>query len=329
MKLLYNAVIAVSSFILIGCDGSSSPNMALLALMSQTAVPGIQFKAVVGDSDAKCGSNIDGHGHASVMSFGKMNSQSNVNIMHVAGAMPITLQDLRFYVSNLELIDQDSNTIEVNVPDDGVWQASGVTLLDFENDTGDCSGTAATNTIIKTSIENKTYKGIRFYLGVPEVLNHLNPVTAPSPLNISGLAWMWSTGYIFGRFEFNATVVNSQSETSFWKAAVHFGSSGCNMGSPYGCNISNRPFIELLPTGGFNPSIHAVRFDLKTLVAGWDIGTAAESVAANSNNTIECHSNQGNSISDTNCPVPFANIGLDYATGQPSGTQSVFSIVAK
>ncbi|MEI1279953.1 MbnP family copper-binding protein [Leptospira venezuelensis] len=329
MKSLYIVAMAACSLIFMGCDGSSNPNMALLALMSQTEVPGIQFKAVVGDNDAKCGSNIDGHGHASITSFGSMSSESTVSIMHVAGAMPITLQDLRFYVSNLELIDQDSNTVTVNIPDDGVWQASGVTLLDFENDTGNCSGTTATNTLIKASVQNKTYKGIRFYLGVPEDLNHLNPVTAPSPLNISGLAWMWSTGYIFGRFEFAATVVNSQSETSFWKAAVHFGSSDCSMGTPYGCNISNRPFIELLPSGGFNPSRHAVQFDLKSLVAGWDIGTAAESVAANSNNTIECHSNQGNTISDTNCPVPFTNIGLSYATGNPSGTQSVFSVVSK
>lgn len=306
MKLLYKAVITVASLILIGCDGSSPPNMALLALMSQTAVPGIQFKAVVGDSDASCGGDISGHGDS---------HSSSVTIQHVAGVMPIGLKDLRFYVSEFELVDQNDNIIALDVPNTGVWQYGGVALLDFENGQGSCSGTTGTNNFVQATVENKTYKTLRFTLGVPENLNHIDYSVAPSPLNVSGLAWSWTMGYRFfvGEFLSNdpATIGNA--------AVLHMGSAGCTeSGGVYSCTNSNRAVIELTPTEGFNPFTQKVQFDLKKAVTGWDISTGSKS----------CHSM--GAMDSANCSLVYPNFGLDYSTGNTGSTaQTVFGIISK
>lgn len=310
MKLLYNIVlIAALSATFGNCDGKTdSSNSEIMALLfaANLTTQGITFNAVVGDSEATCGVEISGHGDA---------ASSSVSIMHVAGVMPIGLKDLRFYVSEFELVDQNDNVIPLNVSDDGLWQYSGVTLLDFENGQGSCSGTAETNNIVKTLIENKTYKTIRFTLGVPESLNHINYATAPSPLNISGLTWGWTMGYRFFVGEF----LSADPSASGNSAVLHIGSTGCTEPTTgnYTCTESNRARIELSPAAGFNPSVQKIQFDLKTAVVGWDISAGS----------VSCHSM---GAMDSNCPLVYPNFGLDYSTGNAGSTeQSVFSVVSK
>ncbi|PKA15522.1 MbnP family copper-binding protein [Leptospira haakeii] len=308
MKLLYKSAFAVFLCIsVVRCDGSSSPNMALLALATQQSPIGIEFTAVVGDSHATCGEDISGHGDS--------HSSSVVTIQHVAGVMPIRLKDLRFYVSGLELVDQDDNIITLDIPNTGVWQYSGVTLLDFENGKGSCSGTTETNNIVQTSVENKTYKTLRFTLGVPESLNHIDYSVAPSPLNISGLAWGWTMGYRFFVGEF----ISNDATTIGNAAVLHIGSAGCTESSGvYSCTNSNRAVIELTPTEGFNPFTQRVQFDLKKAVTGWDISTGSKS----------CHSM--GAMDSANCSLVYPNFGLDYSTGNAgSAAQTVFGIVSK
>ncbi|GBF38649.1 MbnP family copper-binding protein [Leptospira johnsonii] len=306
MKLLYKyIVLLLLSVSLFRCDGSSNQNLALLALAIQSP-PGIEFKAVVGDSDASCGGDISGHGDS---------HSSSVTIQHVAGVMPIGLKDLRFYVSGFELVDENDTIITLDVPNTGVWQYGGVALLDFENGKGSCSGTTETNNFVQATVENKTYKTLRFTLGVPETLNHIDYSVAPSPLNVSGLAWGWTMGYRFfvGEFLSNdpATVGNA--------AVLHIGSAGCTEPTPgnYTCTNSNRALIELTPVDGFNPYTQKVQFDLKKAVTGWDISTGSKS----------CHSM---GAMDSNCSAVYPNFGLDYSTGNAGSTaQTVFGIVSK
>ncbi|PJZ47879.1 MbnP family copper-binding protein [Leptospira saintgironsiae] len=305
MKSLCRSVIAAASLIFIGCDGSSSPNAALLALATLSP-PGIEFKAVVGDSDASCGGDITGHGDS---------HSSSVTIQHVAGVMPIGLKDLRFYVSEFELVDQNDNIITLDVPNTGAWQYGGVALLDFENGKGSCSGTTETNNFVQASVENKTYKTLRFTLGVPESLNHIDYSVAPSPLNVSGLAWSWTMGYRFFVGEF----LSNDAATLGNAAVLHIGSAGCSESAGvYTCTNSNRTVIELTPTEGFNPFTQKVQFDLKKAVTGWDISTGSKS----------CHSM--GAMDSATCSLVYPNFGLDYSTGNAgSTTQTVFGIISK
>lgn len=60
---------------------------------------------------------------------------------------------------------------------------------------------------------------LSFDLGVPWQLNHQNPLTASSPLNISEMFWSWQLGHKFLRFDGNE------------KFAFHLGSTGCKSAS--------------------------------------------------------------------------------------------------
>ncbi|GLX77709.1 hypothetical protein tinsulaeT_10490 [Thalassotalea insulae] len=62
------------------------------------------------------------------------------------------------------------------------------------------------------------FQRLRFQLGVPFELNHLNPLTQTSPLNVSSMFWVWQTGHKFARIEM-------QSASDNW--IFHLGSTGC------------------------------------------------------------------------------------------------------
>jgi hypothetical protein len=53
------------------------------------------------------------------------------------------------------------------------------------------------------------YRGVRFDIGVPRSLNHVDASTQVDPLGLdSGMFWAWNPGYIFSRFEAKATLGN-------------------------------------------------------------------------------------------------------------------------
>jgi len=85
------------------------------------------------------------------------------------------------------------------------------------------------------------YTAIKFTLGVPFELNHLNPLTQPSPLNDSSMFWVWQTGHKFLRLE----LTNADENWLF-----HLGSTGCNAPSAVRapkneCKYPNRVNVEL------------------------------------------------------------------------------------
>ncbi|EPG74641.1 AZL_007920/MXAN_0976 family protein [Leptospira fainei serovar Hurstbridge str. BUT 6] len=278
----------------------------LAGLLASGPLPGIRFKAMAGSSLIECGKDISGH--ALFRTTGTKSVSEGIGpTYHIAEIMPISLKDLRLYVSNLTLIEADGSETKPVFTADGKWQNSSVALLDFENLSGDCTGTSDTNSLVKITIPNKLYKGIRFEVGVPEEFNHQNPALANSPLNVSGLAWGWAMGYRFLIAEFVSHDPTANGNT----AVFHLGSGGCSMSAPYACARPNRAVIDLQPAGGYNPSTQSVKLDLKALVNGWDIRSGS----------ISCHSE-----SAMTCASPFTNLGIDFSTGNLSGIQSVFSI---
>lgn len=53
----------------------------------------------------------------------------------------VQLNDLRFYVSNLALIDGSGNAVPVVLEQDGLWQVESTALLDFEDGSAGCTET--------------------------------------------------------------------------------------------------------------------------------------------------------------------------------------------
>ena len=69
--------------------------------------------------------------------------------------------DLRLYVSEVELVQENGNAVSVDLAQDGEWQYQNVALLDFENGTGLCGqrGTPETNTTIRGTVPDGNYIG--------------------------------------------------------------------------------------------------------------------------------------------------------------------------
>ncbi|MEC9071325.1 MAG: MbnP family copper-binding protein, partial [Myxococcota bacterium] len=162
--------------------------------------------------------------------------------------------DMRFYIHDVAL---HSSTTGEEVPmvieDDGMWQGAGVALLDFEDKTGTCTnGTEETRHIVVGSAPADTYDGIRFTLGVPQELNHLDVSTAEPPLNISGLYWSWQGGYKYLRLD---------GETEDPSFRVHLGATECEIVGPGDFTCARENLAEILLTA-FNPEANEIVLDL-------------------------------------------------------------------
>ena len=82
---------------------------------------------------------------------------------------------------------------------------------------------------------------IRFTLGLPFAINHLNPLTQENPLNVPTMFWGWQQGHKFLRLEMS-------SKNNDW--LFHLGSVACKSASPLrapnqACRYPNRYTFEL------------------------------------------------------------------------------------
>jgi len=214
----------------------------------------------------------------------------------------IALTDLRFYVHDLRLVTIGGSEVAVTLLEDPLWQSNEVALLDFEDGSGACiNGTGQTNTVVRGHVPEGDYSGIRFRIGVPEDLNHADPLRAEAPLGYSVMHWHWRTGYKFLR-----AGIASDSD-SFW---MHLGSSRCEGTSSNvsSCRGSNRPLAEL---SAFVPGVDVVAVDLQQLVREIDLTDG---------NPTDCSSGPA----ESECEMPFRALGLDFETGEAEGPASVF-----
>lgn len=255
----------------------------------------------------------------------------------------VTPQDLRFFISNVELLDANGTGVPMTLDQDGLWQYKNVALVDLEDGTGACrNGNAPMHPSISGSVTAGQYVGIRFVVGVPFELDHIDPITAPSPLNMTAMEWNWQVGYKFIRAEVvvpltpddtakqEAAVPPQSSGTSNVKdpkAAmrssgfpIHIGSTGCGNGSDtaapeHECKHPNRIVVTLQK---FDLEKDLVIFDLGKLLSESDL-------AANAMNTPPgCMSLEG----DADCLSIMKALGLPYEDS-PAGEESVFHAEAK
>ncbi|MDC3952702.1 MbnP family copper-binding protein [Polyangium jinanense] len=178
----------------------------------------------------------------------------------------VRITDFRLYVHDVRLLRTDGSDVPVELTQDGLWQHENLALLDFENKTGACAnGTSETNGVIRGQVEDVTYTGIAFKVGVPFELNHGDASAAPSPLNLSALFWNWNGGYKFLRVDAAPTAAGGGAFN------VHIGSTGCTedaAGAVTACDRPNRPEVRL---SGFDPLKSKIVIDYAALVADSDL----------------------------------------------------------
>lgn len=128
----------------------------------------------------------------------------NLNLMDGVAPFDGTLrtsadQDIKttmwqIYISNVALVKADGSEVKV----------TGLNLIKL-GATGPFQNIVA----FKGDAPVGEYRGVRFDVGVPRDLNHLDASTQAAPLGVdSGMFWAWNPGYIFSRYEGTATLGN-------------------------------------------------------------------------------------------------------------------------
>jgi uncharacterized repeat protein (TIGR04052 family) len=245
----------------------------------------IQFKPKVLDRGFACGTSYDGLGST-----------------HVS-AEPA---DFRMFVQDLRLIDDEGHEVSVALEERSPWQTATVALLDFEDASGACAGTAVTNDIITGQVAPGNYRGIVFRNGVPEAENHQDPIDDRGPLQTTDLNWSWLGGFKFFVGELRSgRGAQTGAPTG---GIVHVGSRACS-GSPalgISCSQQNRNEVRL---DDFDPASNVIVADLAGLFADSDLS-----------GTVLCHSDVDA------CVAPFARLGIDWDSGASTTEQSVYRV---
>lgn len=259
-------------------SNTTASNTTASNTTSEVTEQTLTFAVKVGAEDFTCGVTYTGLGST--------------------GDGELTIVDMRLYVYGVTLIADDGTTESLEMEDTGVWQTSGVALLDFEDGCGD-AGTTEVNATITGMAPNKNYTGVEFSVGIPPELNSMETVleNRGSPLNLSSMYWSWQSGYKFIRID---TMNNFR---------VHLGSGGC--GEDFNCTAPNQPTIRI---EGMDLSSQAITLDVAALVANTDVTQNTEETAPGCMAGPE----------DPECFGVFDALGLEYE-GEASTGQKAFS----
>lgn len=290
----YRAVYAISmAALLTACGGGGSDSNDRAANNgTQTREVAIEFDAVAGAQAIACDTEFEDLGVADT---------------------EVEFRDFRFFIHDVALVTTGGAELPVTL-DQTDWQTQNVALLDFENQAGDCAdtGTVEMNTMVTGTVvdDGSSIEGIRFSIGVPESLNHANPASAESPLNLTGLHWSWQGGYKFMRID----VAPVGSALASWN--IHLGSTACSgdptTGATVSCGRANRPDIVLT---GFDPDTNVVRINYAALILNNDLSQDVSEQPGCMSNPL-----------DAECNDVFNALGLNINTGETEFDQTLFSV---
>ena len=184
---------------------------------------------------------------------------------------------LQFFISNIYLKDSSGQWQKATL-EKSAFQTADVALIGENcNLSNEKSKVNWSIKFIETAaLINSTH--IRFTLGLPFTVNHLNPLTQESPLNVPTMFWGWQQGHKFLRLEMS-------SKSNDW--LFHLGSVGCKSASPLRapkqeCLYPNRYIFELPIGKEYN---HLV-FELSTLLK--DITLSNQTSCQSSPNKQSC-----------------------------------------
>ena len=221
--------------------------------------------------------------------------------------------DLRVYLHDIRLVTAGGDEVPLALTEDRRWQTQGTALLDFADKAGQCTqGTEAMNLRIVGTVPEGSYTGLRFKLGVPATLNHLDVSTAPAPLNDTSLYWSWRSGYLFTRIEGRTTGLPEGH-------VMHLGSTDCapppegQTQGTAGCTFGNRPEVAL---DSLNLESGKVVLDLGALFAGSNLDENANVP----NTSVGCMSQQ----TDPDCAPIFSRMGLTHRSQAAAPGAQVF-----
>jgi uncharacterized repeat protein (TIGR04052 family) len=218
-----------------------------------------------------------------------------------------TAADFRLYVSDVRLVNGDGDEVAVALDVDDFQHASGVALLDFEDGAAGCDdGTAGTHTALTGTVPPGEYTGLRFTIGLPPELNHLDAAEATTPLNIIPMWWAWQFGYKFIKID------GAGDGAPFF---LHVGSTGCPGADfeqpPTGdCTAPNQIEIAL---DDFDPAADTVVIDPAPVYADVDLTT----------NTVDTAPGCMSFEDDPECETVFPKLGLAYGAAAAGAQQLV------
>jgi len=212
----------------------------------------------------------------------------------------IVPQTLRFYVSDIELLDAGGRATPLTLDQDGTWQRDDVAFISFDDNAKCSSGETASRTEAVGTAPALKYTAIRFTVGIPDALDHGDATIAASPLNVSEMFWSWTSGYKFLRFDTRVVAAGDQAAPDSY--IFHLGSTGCSIvEKAVACKNPNRPVVTL---DRFHPVSSVIVFDVAALLR----------------TTPLAHSKGCMSNGDA-CAPTMGVLGLQPGTGQ-----SVFSL---
>jgi uncharacterized repeat protein (TIGR04052 family) len=250
----------------------------------------IQFAGRLGGKPFACGTQYEGVGTDNVT---------------------ITPSDLRFYLSDVQLLGSDGEATPLTLDQDGTWQYQNVALVDLEDGTGGCrNGNPALHTEVTGAAPAREYVGVRVTIGVPFALDHQDSATAPPPFNFTAMNWVWQSGFKFIRAEVIAEAKGELKPMALQRRGVssgfpvHIGSTRCVATSLTSapqeeCKHPNRVNVTLAV---FHPAKDVVIFDMDRLLAGANLAQNAENTAPG------CMSGEN----DPDCRSIFQALGLPF-----------------
>lgn len=257
---------------------------------SEPLAVSIPFQATVDGAPFACGETYDGIG---------------------TGAVSIEALDFRFYIHDVELLTEEGEAVAVDLEQDGRWQYENVALVDLEDGTAGCeTGSPETNAVVTGTAPAGEYKGLRFRLGVPAALNHLDAATAPAPLNDAGLWWAWTSGFKYARID-----VATPANPSFY---FHLGATDCTGDSAIGytCALDNLAPVELRD---FQLGASTVTIDLGAFYADSDLEVEPDYVT---DFVSGCMAFAG----DPECVPLFERLGMPWGEMTDAPSQTLFTV---
>lgn len=319
------SLIAAAAAALAACGGGGDSDDSGAAAEPKKVA--IQFAIHNGATPVKCGQQVTGVGTTSAAA---------------------EVRDLRFYVTNLALVNDKGEAVPVTL-DANEWQLTQgdetVALIDLEDASGNCANatnTAATNAVVSGTVPAGNYVGLKASMGVPETLNHSAISGGTAPLDIAAMAWSWQSGRKFAKLELDPVGGLTRAPTSSDPHGssgstfnLHIGSTGCSArtnddgtaildadGNPtYSCTAPNVMDFSL---AAFDADTQQVVLDLGQLLSGSDI-------THDGGGALGCMSG----VTDPECPAVFEQLQINFGSGADGlpidggAAQAIFRTAAK
>ncbi len=254
-KLVFLHCLSATLLLLSACDNATS--------QKNSTAGNITFQPYFNDTAISCSSAI---------------SHSNKHWSYT---------QLQFFISNIEL-KNGAGQWQQALLEHSPYQTKQAALLG-EQCYADQKSNNKANWVLQLDSNSKLNEAtdIRFTLGLPFAINHLNPLTQESPLNIPSMFWSWQIGHKFLRLE-----MVTKDDTWLY----HLGSIGCSASSPMRspeqeCRYPNRYEFEL----PLNKQHKLLKFELASLL---------------NNVTLSAHTSCQSSPDSFSCQTLMSNLNL-------------------